>query len=66
MSSPKSRPKRRKTIRKEESIHIRVTAEQKETLQAAAERDGSGLSVWMLAAAMRAARQQEGERARQA
>jgi uncharacterized protein (DUF1778 family) len=49
-------PQRRKAVRKELTIHLRVTAEQKETLAAAAERDGQGLSSWLLAAGLRAAR----------
>jgi uncharacterized protein (DUF1778 family) len=50
------RVKRRKEVRKEDSIRIRVTAEQKEILNAAAARDGQGLSGWLLAAGLRAAR----------
>jgi uncharacterized protein (DUF1778 family) len=41
--------------RKEESIRIRVTADQKSTLMAAAKRAGLGLSGWMLFVALREA-----------
>jgi uncharacterized protein (DUF1778 family) len=54
MSSSKARkPKRRKTVRKEQNIHIRVTDAQKEAINAAAERSGLGASSWMLMLAMR-------------
>jgi uncharacterized protein (DUF1778 family) len=42
------RIKRRKEVRKEDSIRIRVTAEQKQKLTEAAERAGLGLSSWLL------------------
>lgn len=48
MSTPKIRPKRRKSVRKDENIHIRVTTEQKALLSAAADSAGLGLSSWML------------------
>jgi uncharacterized protein (DUF1778 family) len=51
------RVQRRKEVRKEDSIRIRVTSEQKEILTAAAERDGQGLSGWLLAVGLRAARE---------
>jgi uncharacterized protein (DUF1778 family) len=54
-AAPKA-PVRRKQIRKEESIRLRVTAEQKAVLSRAAEKDGSGLSFWLLQAGLRAAR----------
>ena len=47
------RIKRRKPVRKEQTIHLRVTAEQKETLAAEAERVGLALSSWMLMLALR-------------
>jgi uncharacterized protein (DUF1778 family) len=53
-------PKRRKQVRKELSLHIRVTEAQKAELSAAAERAGIGLSSWMLAVALRAARKADG------
>lgn len=42
------RIKRRKAARKEEMVPIRMTAEQKSTLAAAAERRGLPLSTWLL------------------
>jgi len=43
-----TRIKRRKTTRKEEMVPIRMTAEQKAKLVAAAERRGIPLSTWLL------------------
>lgn len=43
-----TRIKRRKATRKEDLIPIRLTAEQKETLVAAAERRGIPVSTWLL------------------
>lgn len=60
-ASAKADPKRRKSIRKDEQIRIRVTAEQKELLTRAADKDGSGLSFWLLQAGLRAARAMDGE-----
>ncbi len=48
-------PKRRKTVRKEKSIQIRVTDEQKVTLTEAAEKAGIGVSSWMLTVSLEAA-----------
>ena len=48
--------KRRKAVRKEEHINIRLTAEQKDELTAAATHAGLGVSPWMLALALREAR----------
>jgi uncharacterized protein (DUF1778 family) len=48
-------PKRRKTVRKEKSIQIRVTDEQKTTLTEAAEKAGIGVSSWMLTVSLEAA-----------
>jgi uncharacterized protein (DUF1778 family) len=53
------RVKRRKEVRKEDSIRIRVTAEQKQTLTDAAERSGLGLSSWLLAVGLRAAQERQ-------
>jgi uncharacterized protein (DUF1778 family) len=53
-------PKRRKAVRKEEQIHVRVTAEQKEQLAEAAGRVGLGVSSWMLSVALREAKKSEG------
>jgi uncharacterized protein (DUF1778 family) len=47
--------KRRKKIRKDLGIQIRVTAEQKETLVTAATKAGTGLSTWMLITCLKAA-----------
>jgi uncharacterized protein (DUF1778 family) len=58
-----ARPKRRKTVRKEENVNVRVTAEQKTELVAAAERAGIGVSSWMLTVALREARKEAGGRA---
>lgn len=55
-AASKAGPVRRKQVRKEEQIRLRVTAEQKEILVRAAEKDGSGLSFWLLQAGLRAAR----------
>jgi uncharacterized protein (DUF1778 family) len=52
----RSIPKRRKAIRKEETIHVRVTSEQKEILTAAAECEGLGVSTWLLTVGLREAR----------
>ena len=50
-------PKRRKLVRKEVSIHLRATEEQKEILTRAAERAGLGVSSWLLMLGLRAARE---------
>jgi uncharacterized protein (DUF1778 family) len=55
-AAAKAAPVRRKQVRKEESIRLRVTAEQKAILTKAAAKDGSGLSFWLLQAGLRAAR----------
>jgi uncharacterized protein (DUF1778 family) len=47
--------KRRKKVRKERNIQIRVTDDQKEILAKAAERAGLGLSSWMLMLGLREA-----------
>lgn len=44
-----------KALRKEDSIRIRVSAEQKKTLTAAAERAGLDVSSWLRALGMREA-----------
>ena len=51
---PKSRRKVRKEIRKDLSIQIRVTAEQKKSLNEAAAKVGLGLSSWMLTTCLQA------------
>ncbi len=61
MASTKVRiPKRRKAVRKEDSIHIRVTSEQKAALQEAADKAGIGVSSWMLVTSLREARKADG------
>jgi uncharacterized protein (DUF1778 family) len=54
-------PKRRKprALRKEDSIRLRCTEEQKERLIAAALRDGQGVSSWLLAIGLKEARKGE-------
>lgn len=49
------RVKRRKEVRKEDSIRIRVTEEQKQTLTDAATRAGLGVSSWLLMLGLREA-----------
>jgi uncharacterized protein (DUF1778 family) len=53
----KAKPKRRKAIRKEDSIRIRVTVEQKQILTDAAMKVGLGLSAWMLTTTLQAAQE---------
>lgn len=55
MAGPTTPEKRRKAIRKEESIRLRCTTQQKEILEKAAERAGLGLSGWMLMIGLREA-----------
>ena len=50
-----TRIKRRKAARKEEIVPVRMTAEQKATLIAAAERNGLGVSTWLLTLGLQAA-----------
>lgn len=50
-----TRIKRRKATRKEELVPIRMTAEQKEKLVAAADRRGLPLSTWLLTLGLREA-----------
>jgi uncharacterized protein (DUF1778 family) len=45
-----------KALRKEDSIRIRVSDAQKKTLTDAAQRDGQGVSSWLLALGLREAR----------
>jgi len=54
------RIKRRKLVRKEDSIQIRLTADQKQTLTEAADRAGLGVSSWLLAIGLRAAEERQG------
>ncbi len=55
MAETKKRRKPR-AQRKEEVVRLRCTAEQKKTLTAAAEREGLGLSGWLLMLGLRAAK----------
>lgn len=55
-----AKPKRRKSVRKESNIHIRVTETQKDAITAAAEKAGLGASSWMLMLAMREIEKAEG------
>jgi uncharacterized protein (DUF1778 family) len=57
-----TRIKRRKTTRKEETVQIRMTAEQKETLAAAAERRGLPMSSWLLMLGLREAEADAGKK----
>jgi uncharacterized protein (DUF1778 family) len=52
--------KRRKAVRKDKGILIRVTGAQKEALTEAAEKAGLGLSGWMLSVALREIQRAEG------
>ena len=45
----------RRKVRKDEILRVRITAEQKRALIAAAERDGLELSAWLRQLALRAA-----------
>jgi len=60
MAAKKPPKKRRKPDEdlKDESIRIRVTANQKEKLSEAAKRSGLGLSGWMLFVSLREAGEQ--------
>lgn len=51
-----SEPTRRKEVRKEDQIRIRVTAEQKELLTRAADKAGAGVSSWLLIVGLKEAR----------
>jgi uncharacterized protein (DUF1778 family) len=47
--------KRRKKVRKDLSIQVRVTLEQKKTLADAATKAGLGVSTWLLTTGLKAA-----------
>ena len=53
------RIKRRKDVRKEDTVRIRVTTEQKEALTEAATKAGLSLSSWLLAVGLRAAQDRQ-------
>lgn len=57
-----TRIKRRKATRKEEMVQIRMTAEQKEVLAAAAERRGVPMSTWLLMLGLREAEADAGKK----
>jgi uncharacterized protein (DUF1778 family) len=59
-TAKKTKPKRRKPIRKEENIHIRLTEEQKEALTEAATKAGLGLSTWLLTLGLREVQKADG------
>ena len=59
MARALSRPKRRKQIRKEDVIRLRVTTEQKQTLTEAATRAGASLSTWLLSVGLHAAEERQ-------
>ena len=52
--------KRRKAVRKEKAILVRVTDAQKDAIAAAAEKAGLGVSSWMLNVALREIQRAEG------
>jgi uncharacterized protein (DUF1778 family) len=54
--------KRRKAVRKDKGILIRVTEPQKKALTEAAEKTGLGLSSWLLSVALREIQRTENER----
>lgn len=58
---PSSPPRRRKpkAARKEFTLRLRVTAEQRRVLLAAAERDGLDLSGWLRSLGLRAAQRRD-------
>lgn len=59
-TAKKTKPKRRKPVRKEENIHIRLTEEQKEALTEAATKAGLGLSTWLLTLGLREVQKTDG------
>jgi uncharacterized protein (DUF1778 family) len=58
----KPEPERRKAVRKDKGILIRVTEPQKKALTEAADKTGLGLSGWMLSVALREIQRVENER----
>lgn len=51
---------RRKAVRKEAHINVRLTDAQKDILTAAAEQSGLGVSSWLLSLGLREARKTDG------
>jgi uncharacterized protein (DUF1778 family) len=45
--------KRRKPVRKDANVHLRLTEAQKDAIAAVAEKSGLGLSSWLLMIALR-------------
>jgi uncharacterized protein (DUF1778 family) len=60
MASKAPVKKRRKPVRKEDSIRLRCTAEQKTILTDAATRAGLGVSGWLLSLGLREAQKAGG------
>lgn len=58
----KLEPERRKAVRKDKGILIRVTEPQKKALNEAAKKAGLGLSGWMLSIALREIQRTENEK----
>ena len=54
--APKADPPRRKDVRKEESLRVRIAKPDKELLERAAARVGLGVSAFVLSAALEKAR----------
>lgn len=59
MADEQTAVKRRKAVRKDDQVRIRMTPEQKALLSAAAEKAGLGLSSWLLTLGLREARSSE-------
>lgn len=57
MARPKASPKRRKAVRKDEMVPVRMTTEQKATLARVAQEAGMGLSTWLLSLGIRETKQ---------
>jgi uncharacterized protein (DUF1778 family) len=55
-AKPKTKPKHRKEVRKDESMRIRVSMSDKGVLEEAAARVGLGVSAFVLSAALEKAR----------
>lgn len=50
---------KKKKVAKEEVINVRMTAQQKATLEAIAAIDGLGVSTWLLTTGLRAAQERQ-------
>jgi uncharacterized protein (DUF1778 family) len=55
-SKAPAKPKRRKAVRKDEVLQLRLTLEQKEALTKAASAEGLAVSSWLLSVGLKAAR----------